>query len=116
RAMRMVLDRIRAEGPLKARAFEETDRRGNEWGRNWKPAKVALEQLFIEGKLIAARREGFQKVYDLPERVIPSHIDTRMPGEREFHQYLIRSAIRAHGLVAEPEISYLRKGAKNGVK
>ncbi len=115
-AMRAVLKRIRAEGPLKTRDFEQPKARGNEWGWNWKPAKIALEQLFIEGKLIASRREGFEKVYDLPERVLPSGLDTRMPTEAEFQRYLIRRALRAHGLVAEPEISYQRKGVKAGVK
>ncbi len=116
KAMQMVLDRVRAEGPLMARDFEEDNGRSSVWGWNWKPAKIALEQLFIEGRLIAARREGFQKVYDLPERVIPSHVNTSMPSEAEFHRYLIMTAIRAHGIVAEPEIGYLRKGIRAGVK
>lgn len=117
-AMQAVLERIRAEGPLKAADLEKPETRGNAkaWGWNWKPAKIALEQLFIEGKLVASHREGFQKVYDLPERVLPADIDTRMPTEAEFQHYLVRTAIRAHGLVAEPEISYLRKGMKAGVK
>ncbi len=116
RAMQAVLHRIRAEGPLKAKDFDAPETRSTQWGWNWKPAKIALEQLFIEGKLIASHREGFQKVYDLPERVLPPGIDTRMPTDAEFQHHLVRTAIRAHGLVAEPEISYLRKGMKPGVK
>jgi uncharacterized protein len=116
REMRQVLDRVRAEGPLKAKDFEDSKTRSGGWGWNWKPAKIALEQLFIEGKLIACRRDGFQKIYDLPERALPPDIDTRLPSDAEFQQYLIRSAIRAHGVVAEPEISYLRKGTRPGVK
>lgn len=116
KAMQRVLDRIRAEGPLMARDFEHAGDRGNEWGWNWKPAKIALEQLFIEGQLMASHREGFQKVYDLPERVLPPGIDTRTPSGEEFQRYLITRAIRAHGLVRDGEISYLRKGMKAGVK
>ncbi len=116
REMRRVLDRVRAEGPLKAKDFEAPKTRGDGWGWNWKPAKIALEQLFIEGKLIVCRRDGFQKVYDLPERALPPDVDTRLPTDAEFQQYLIRSAIRAHGVVTEPEISYLRKGTRTGVK
>ncbi len=116
RQMRRVLERIRAEGPLRATDFEDPKPQGQSWGWNWKPAKIALEQLFIEGKLLVCRREGFQKVYDLPERALPPGIDTRMPTDAEFQRYLIRSALRAHGLVAEAEVSYLRKGTRPGVK
>lgn len=116
RAMARVLARIRDEGPLMARDFEHDGARGEHWGWNWKPAKIALEQLFIEGKLMASHRVGFQKVYDLPERVIPAGIDTTMPTDEEFHRYLIFSTLKAHGLAAEFEFSYLRKGRKAGVR
>jgi uncharacterized protein YcaQ len=116
KAMKKVLERIQAEGPLMARDFEHTGDRGQEWGWNWKPAKIALEQLFIEGQLIATHRVGFQKVYDLPERALPNDIDTSMPTTDEFQRHLIRSAIRAHGFARGNEISYLRKGQKTGVK
>lgn len=116
KAMAMVLDRIREEGPRMARDFEHAKDRGTEWGWNWKPAKIALEQLFIEGKLMASHRVGFQKVYDLPERVLPGDIDTSTPTDDEFHRYLITSTLRAHGLAQETEFSYLRKGRKAGVR
>ncbi len=116
KAMQEVLARIRAEGPLMAKDFEHRGDKSGDWGWNWKPAKVALEQLFIEGKLIASHRVGFQKVYDLPERALPEGLDTRVPTDDEFHRYLITRAIRAHGLVTEQEICYLRKGVKPGVK
>lgn len=116
KAMKQVLDRIRAEGPLMARDFEHSKDRGGGWGWNWKPAKIALEQLFIEGKLMSSHREGFQKVYDLPERVLPKGLDTRLPTEEELHRYLIHSTLRAHGLATEAEFSYLRKGLKAGLK
>lgn len=116
KAMQAVLDRIRAEGPLKAKDFEHTGKRGGEWGWNWKPAKIALEQLFIEGRLITSHREGFQKVYDLPERVLPRDIDTRMPSTAEFQRYLVTSTIQAHGLATETEIGYLRRGLRAGIR
>ncbi len=116
KAMAMVLDRIRVEGPLMARDFEHSKDRGLQWGWNWKPAKIALEQLFIEGKLMVSHRVGFQKVYDLPERVLPDDIDTSIPTDDEFQRYLINSTLRAHGLAQETEFSYLRKGRKPGVR
>lgn len=116
KAMRAVLDKVRTDGPLRAKDIVDPQTRDKHWGWNWKPAKIALEQLFIEGKLVASHRQGFQKVYDLPERVLPADLDTTIPTAAEFQRYLIKSALRAHGLVAEPEVSYLRKGAKSGVR
>ena len=116
RAMRDVLARVRAEGPLMARDFEHSADRGEAWGWNWKPAKIALEQLFIEGQLMVSHREGFQKVYDLPERVLPADLDLSLPSDEELHRHLILSTLRAHGLAREPEFSYLRKGMKAGIR
>lgn len=78
----------------------------------WKPAKIALEQLFMEGKLMVVRRNNFQKIYDLTERVLPAHVDTTPPSSGEYSRYLIERALQAHGVIAEPEIGYLRKGLK----
>ncbi len=110
--MSAVLRRIKNEGPLRSKDFENT-RKGNTGWWDFKPAKRALEGLFFEGKLEISRREGFQKVYDLPERVVPSKIDTSMPSDSEYFQYLIRRTLRHHGLASVNEIAYLcKKSAK----
>jgi uncharacterized protein YcaQ len=65
-----VLAEIRERGPLASRDFEDPrDRRGSWW--DWKPAKIALEVQFRWGHLAVDRREGFQRYYDLAERVLP---------------------------------------------
>jgi uncharacterized protein YcaQ len=108
---RYVLDKIKAEGPLQSKDFEfKREDKGNWY--NWKPAKQALEQLFMEGKLMVARRQNFQKVYDLAERVVPGSIDTTLPDRKEYAAYLIRKAIQAYGISSESELNYLRKGWK----
>ncbi|MEM7647038.1 MAG: crosslink repair DNA glycosylase YcaQ family protein, partial [Pseudomonadota bacterium] len=64
--MKSVLKRIKEEGPLRSIDFKrERASKTNGWW-DWKPTKKALERLFMEGKLEITRREGFQKVYDLP--------------------------------------------------
>ncbi|MBS1537244.1 MAG: YcaQ family DNA glycosylase [Bacteroidetes bacterium] len=103
-----VLDRIQAEGALKARDFEHSQKTGGWWEH--KPAKRALEQLFLEGKLMIARRVNFQKVFDLTERVLPAEVETTIPSTDEFSRHLIFSAINAHGFASVEEISYLRGG------
>ena len=107
--MKYVLDRISAEGPLQARDFEAPKaKRSGPWF-DWKPAKIALELLFHEGKLMIRERKGFQKIYDLSERVIPSWVDLTEPTREELLKYWIKKAVEAHGLVTLEEISYLRK-------
>ncbi|WP_345888555.1 winged helix-turn-helix domain-containing protein [Shewanella algae] len=113
--MREVLARVRAEGPLKASDFEHpSDQRGSWW--DWKPAKKALEQLFMRGELMVLRREQFQKVYDLAERVLPPGIDTRVPDDEEFGRYLVNRFLNANGFGSEAQFAYLRKGMRPVIK
>ena len=105
---RYVLDRIRAEGPLRARDFEApAGHRGGSWFE-WKPAKSALEQLFWCGELMVRERRRFEKVFDLRERVLPDSTDVKMPSKEEFFRHLIGTALRSQGLATAREISYQR--------
>lgn len=101
-----VLERIREEGPLPSRAFEHVRKRSGWW--DWKPAKRALEALYNDGTLMVAKREAFQKIYDLTERVLPSDVDTTLPTDAELARHLIESTIRAQGFASFQEIGYLR--------
>ena len=103
---RAVLKRIKAEGPLLARDFEHGGKKTGEWGA--KPAKKALVNLFMQGELMSLRRSGFQKVYDLTERALPAHVDTRTPTREEYGRFLITSYLKANGLGRAAEIAYLR--------
>ena len=108
--MNHVLERIAAEGPLMSRDFEVIKKKkGGGWW-DWKPTKIALQRLFFEGHLMTSERRGFQRVYDLPERVIPEHIDQSEPTEEDYARHLIRRGVRAYGLIRPGEISYLRAG------
>lgn len=114
-AEKRVLQRIQQEGPLRAKDFEhDRTKKGTGWW-DWKPDKVALEQLFIEGELMVVKRQGFQKVYDLTERVVPTGIDTSVPSANEFERHLIKRYIQANGFANAQQISYLRKGLKSHI-
>ncbi len=111
RLLRDIVRRIEAEGPLRARDFGgEAGGTAGWW--DWKPAKQALEQLFMQGELMVSRREGFEKVYDLPQRVLPDWVDTSRPSLEEYANYLVETALRAHGFASYRSITYLRKGQK----
>ncbi len=116
RMMTFVLDRIRAEGALQARDFETPKgARSGPWF-DWKPTKIALEQLFMEGKVMVRERRGFQKVYDLTERVLPPGVDCSMPSPQEMGRFLVERSLRQYGLATEAEMHYLRKGHSSQVR
>jgi uncharacterized protein YcaQ len=99
---RNVLARIREEGALPVRAFE--GRSGPMWG--WKPEKRALEHLFAAGELAIAGRQGFQRLYDLPERVIPKHqLEATAPSETEFRRGYALRAVEGRGALTEAGIA-----------
>jgi uncharacterized protein YcaQ len=112
---RFVLNRIKREGPLQSKDFEADDDKKGTW-YYWKPAKRALEQLFMEGKLMVSHRQGFQKVYDLSENVLPSGINIKPPTKNEYAEHLIATAIRSNGIVTENEICYQRPGSAEIVR
>jgi uncharacterized protein YcaQ len=110
RIKRAVLERVRTEGPLRARDFEAPPgHRGGWW--SWKPAKAALERLFHEGELMIVAREGFEKSFDLTERVLPAGVDTRMPDPEEHALHLIRRARDALGVFQPRHVTHLRREA-----
>ena len=66
-----ILQRITDHGPLTSSDVGEGEARGKGGWWDWHPSKTALEWLWRTGQLAITRRDGFQKVYDLTERVIP---------------------------------------------
>ena len=99
---------IRERGALPARAFEGSNTAGEMWG--WKPAKRALEDLFAGGVLVIARRDGFQRVYDLAERVIPDAFrNAPTPSEEEFvREYSFRAVTARGALTAAGVVEHCR--------
>ncbi|MGH2561324.1 MAG: winged helix-turn-helix domain-containing protein [Thermomicrobiales bacterium] len=110
-----VLTTIRERGPLTSRAFERPDGpRPAPW--TWyggKPARVALELLWTRGDLMIQRRVGFERVYDLTERVLPNGHGDLMPSVEEQRRYFASSSLRALG-VATPRwlTDYFRTGGR----
>ncbi|MBV6641368.1 MAG: YcaQ family DNA glycosylase [Cyclobacteriaceae bacterium] len=104
-----VYDRIKIDGPQKARDFQAPNKKSGGWWE-WKPAKVALEKLFMQGELMIAGREGMQKIYDIKERVLPDSIDTSMPDPLEYARYLVETHLRAYGVTNVKQITHLKKG------
>jgi uncharacterized protein YcaQ len=108
-----VLDALRVNGALPTRFFEGGGG-GGMW--NWKPEKRILEDLFAAGEVVVAGRDGFQRLYDLPDRVIPrAYLEAPAPSEEEFHRGYVLRAVQGRGALTEAGIAEhcrFRGGAK----
>lgn len=106
------LDEIARRGPLSASALEIGAKgKGGWWG--WSEAKRALECLFWSGELTTATRRGtFERVYGLPERVLPKAVkDTPTPSREGAQRELVRRAAKACGVATERDLrDYFRMG------
>jgi uncharacterized protein YcaQ len=100
-----LLDEVRARGPVTAGELaDERPRRTGPWWE-WSDVKRALEWLFWSGRVTAARRRGFERLYDLPERVLPPAVlATSTPPVKDAQRELVRVAARACGVAAERDL------------
>jgi uncharacterized protein len=99
-----IREEVAARGPISARELEIAEQRDrSNWGWNWSRVKTILEWLFYVGEVTSAYRNAqFERVYDLPERVIPRSVlalPTATP--QESVTGLIRRAARALGIASE---------------
>jgi uncharacterized protein YcaQ len=109
-----VLERVASDGPIMSRDMAADHRSGGENanGRDgsggwwdWHPSKTALEFLWRTGDLAVCRREAFQKVYDLSERVIPERHRAPEIGGKAFIDWACRSAIDRLGFATSGEVA-----------
>lgn len=106
--------RIAQDGALAASDIEGQRGQGGWWG--WSEAKHALEWLFWAGRITARERKpSFERIYDLPERVIPQAVrDLPVPDEAEAHRELTRIAAAALGVATAGDLrDYFRLPAPN---
>jgi uncharacterized protein len=101
-----VMALVTEQGPIRASATGIEPRRrqaGDMW--NWHAGKVALEYLFYAGRVAVARRVNFERLYDLPERVLPQTVlKAPAPPEPDAQRELVRIAARALGVATEPDL------------
>ena len=108
-----VLAQVAERGPIAASELEEKrPRRSGPWW-DWSDSKRAMEWLFWSGQVSCARRRRFERLYDLPERVIPAKVlATPTPAEDEAQRELLRIAARSLGVAAERDLrDYFRLSA-----
>lgn len=113
-AAERVLTHIREQGGARTSDFARTDGQAGGWW-NWKPEKAALEALHTAGKLMIARREGFQRVYDLRERVLPGWDDARALTSDEALRAFVLRTVRSLGVAPARWVPDYLRLAKRGI-
>lgn len=109
------LELVRERGPICAREVDDRAKPAGWW--EWHDGKVAMEYLFWSGRVTTStRRGGFERVYDLTERVLPAAvIEMPTPTEADAQRALTRIAARAHGVATEADLrDYFRLSAVDG--
>ena len=111
----VVLDAIRELGPSSAgdveRALEAPGRNVAGWWE-WSITKIACEHLFMVGAIGVTRRRGFERVFDLTERMLPPAVrSAATPAEPDAKRELVAHAARAHGVGTVGDLAdYYRMG------
>ena len=118
--MDAVVERVATEGPLGSRHFErpDDDRRAEQW--EWyglKPERRALDALWVRGELVLRKREtGFNRIFDLPERVIPGFWDGPVIDSEERDRSMVLKSLEALGVGTAGWVSdYFRTGGPSHV-
>jgi uncharacterized protein len=110
-----VLAQIRAEGPLTTTELGGAKNGGAWW--DWSDAKIAVEWLLDTGEVICARRTGWRRIYDLPERVLPPELVDADRTDAECVIRLAALAARALGVVTHADLAdYQRLSRGSGLR
>lgn len=113
--MNQILDQVERDGPVRIGDFENDRLDASSGWWDWRPAKVALERLYLDGKLMIRRNKSFQKVYDLPLNFLPEEIDQRLPSAEEYAQYIIRRSLGALGVAYAKELAWRARRVKGNL-
>ncbi len=100
-----VLDEVRRNGPLSAGELSDPGQKDGPWW-GWAKGKRTLEYLFMTGEVTATRRPNFERVYDVPERLLPADVlATPTPSEHDARKALLELSARAMGVATASDLT-----------
>jgi uncharacterized protein YcaQ len=111
--IKKIMDQVERDGPVRVGDFEN-DRTAvsNGWW-DWRPAKVALERLYLNGDLMIRRDKTFKKIYDLPINLVPPDTDEAEPTREEFASFVIYRTLTALGIASIKEMNWRGRRVKD---
>lgn len=102
--IRRVFASVQEQGALGAGSLSTRQEKAGPWW-DWSAEKHALEWLFAAGEVTVAGRRGFERLYDLPERVLPAAIlQQPLPDEAQAQRALLVHAADALGIATEKDL------------
>jgi len=110
-----VLNRIGREGPLMVKDFDNDRQEASSGWWDWRPSKVALERLYMHGRLMVTRGKDFHRLYDLPRNILPAGTDTTMPTPAEFARHVIKRDLQALGIAYIKELAWRAHHVKDNL-
>lgn len=110
--MKEIMDRVEREGALMVGDFENDRMEASSGWWDWRPAKIALERLYLNGNLMISRTKAFQKVYDLPLNLVPQETDLTMPTDEEYVRFVICRTLAALGIASVKEMAWRSRRVK----
>lgn len=113
--MMQIMNRVEREGAVRASDFEYDREQASTGWWDWRPSKVALERLYLEGKLMISRDAKFHKRYDAPLNFIPIDADLNIPDAEEFARYIIRRTLGALGISSVKEMAWRSRKIKGNL-
>lgn len=113
--MTQILDQVEREGAVMVGDFENDRIEASSGWWDWRPAKVALEKLYLEGKLMISRNSAFQKIYHLPLDVVPQDIDQTTPTDEDYACYVVKRTLGALGISSVKEMTWRSRRVKGNL-
>jgi len=110
-----ILDQVERDGPVMLSDFENDRTEASTGWWDWRPSKIALERMYLEGKLMISRDQKFHKRYDVPMNLVPQDIDQRMPTPEEFANFTIRRVLGTLGVCSVKEIAWRARRVKGNL-
>lgn len=98
-----VYHKVKEEGMVNSASLGERKTKSDGWW-DWKAEKRALEYLFYTGRLMVPYRKGFQKFYDLTERVLPAGISSEPLSDEGATEFVVKTTLGALGLAGQMDL------------
>ncbi|HUS14269.1 MAG TPA: crosslink repair DNA glycosylase YcaQ family protein [Chloroflexia bacterium] len=112
--MERVRTHLREHGAVRSAEFENTNHVSGGWW-NWKEEKDALEVMLLTGEVMVARRQHFQRVYELRERLRPGEDDAAIPASEEVQRTLALRSVHALGVAFPGWVADYFRQPKTGI-
>lgn len=113
KALREVRARLASDGPLTTRDIGGAKKGGVWW--DWSDAKIAIEFMLDTGEAVCSRREGWRRVYDLAERVVPSVLFSQDRDDASCLDALVQDAAAGIGVGTVADIADVHRISKSEV-